>query len=93
MGGQAQTRLRSPWAWSMRRTGGKYWCGSAYASGTRWSRASTVCGALTSGLSEVGHFPAAMRSASALIAVTASPEEINSADCDAIYFTGGHAVM
>jgi putative intracellular protease/amidase len=29
----------------------------------------------------------------ALLADTASPEEIDSADFDAIYFTGGHAVM
>lgn len=29
----------------------------------------------------------------ALLANTASPEEIDSADFDAIYFTGGHAVM
>lgn len=29
----------------------------------------------------------------ALLKNTASPEEINSADFDAIYFTGGHAVM
>jgi putative intracellular protease/amidase len=29
----------------------------------------------------------------ALLAGTASPEEIDSADFDAIYFTGGHAVM
>jgi putative intracellular protease/amidase len=29
----------------------------------------------------------------ALLAITASPDEIDSADFDAIYFTGGHAVM
>src|SRR6476619_80638 len=29
----------------------------------------------------------------ALVANTASPEQIDSADFDAIYFTGGHAVM
>ena len=29
----------------------------------------------------------------ALLANTASPEQIDSADFDAIYFTGGHAVM
>ncbi|AMT69934.1 type 1 glutamine amidotransferase domain-containing protein [Mycobacteroides immunogenum] len=29
----------------------------------------------------------------ALLATTASPDEIDSADFDAIYFTGGHAVM
>ena len=29
----------------------------------------------------------------ALLASTASPDEIDPAECDAIYFTGGHAVM
>ena len=29
----------------------------------------------------------------ALLSDTASPDEVDSADFDAIYFTGGHAVM
>ena len=36
-GGQAQTRLRSPYAWSMRPTGGQYLSGSGPAGNTATS--------------------------------------------------------
>ena len=83
--------MRSPYAPSMRRTGGQYFAGRARPRpGTPPARGSTgashspvthdaVCGALRSGLSSAGHVPAATSSISARIAIIASQKRSSSA--------------
>ena len=88
-GGQEQTRLRSPWAPSTRRTGGQYFVADAGRHGRvgrqlarvrvvplAATRHAAVCGALRSGLSSSGHSPAATRSISPLIAIIAVDEAV-----------------
>src|SRR5215475_10131578 len=87
MGGHAHTRLRSPYAWSIRDTGGQYLSLDDVTAATErayecfQSLAITFaagCGALCNGLSSGGHSAAPTRSISARIAIMASQKRSSS---------------